>query len=306
MKENNIYVIIVSYNFTKNNWLKKNIESLYNSSIPLKIIVVDNNSNDDTVEIIKKNYPEIILFEQKANLGFALANNIAIDYAYKNEATHIFLLNQDAWVEKDTIKNLVECTKKNPKFGVISPMHLNGLNSNFDEGFATYLCNNVSNKLLEDLYMNRKVIYPVDFVNAAAWLITRDCIEKVGGFDTNLFRHYGEDYNYSQRMIYHKIPMGVYTGSTICHDRQGRFDKPLDETILLCQKYGNINKDFLVLTHPMLFLMQKLIKSFFQFKIKNFIYYLKEYKKIKKLIPQIIFSRKINSQIGCNWLIDNN
>lgn len=108
-----IFVIVVSYNFERNDWINQCLSSLQKSEIPLNIIVVDNNSTDNSVSIIKSKYPEVILFEQKENLGFAKANNIAIRYAYDNGADFVFLLNQDAWIEKDTVAKLVEVAEKN-------------------------------------------------------------------------------------------------------------------------------------------------------------------------------------------------
>ena len=108
-----VYAIIVSYNFNRNDWLNKCLTSLKKSSYPVNIIVVDNNSTDNSVNIIKSKYPEVILFEQKENLGFAKANNIAIRYAYDKGADFVFLLNQDAWIEKDTVAKLVEVAEKN-------------------------------------------------------------------------------------------------------------------------------------------------------------------------------------------------
>jgi GT2 family glycosyltransferase len=88
--------------------------------------VVDNNSADDTVNFIKANYPEVTLLEQNKNLGFGKANNIGISLAMKNEADYVFLLNQDAWVQPDTIEKLVSAHQREPQFGILSPMHLNG------------------------------------------------------------------------------------------------------------------------------------------------------------------------------------
>jgi GT2 family glycosyltransferase len=59
------------------------------------------------------------------------------------------------------------------------------------------------------------------FVNAAAWMMTRECVEKVGGFSPSFF-HYGEDDNYTQRLQFHKLKLGVLPTSRIYHDREQR------------------------------------------------------------------------------------
>ena len=69
--------------------------------------------------------------------------------------------------------------------------------STIDRAFSGYLNYNANKDLLSDYILGRKikVIYELPFINAAAWLLTRKCLEKVGGFDP-LFFHYGEDLNF--------------------------------------------------------------------------------------------------------------
>ena len=74
MKE--IFAIIVTYNGMQ--WIKHCIESLMESTVPMQIIVIDNNSNDGTLEFIKKNYSSVITFPMNKNLGFGQANNVGI------------------------------------------------------------------------------------------------------------------------------------------------------------------------------------------------------------------------------------
>lgn len=98
----NLFVIIVTYNGEK--WIDKCLSSVYKSTIPLTTIVIDNKSSDNTVQYIKTNFPMVILFEYQNNLGFGKANNIGIEYALKNNADYIYLLNQDAWVDPNTFR----------------------------------------------------------------------------------------------------------------------------------------------------------------------------------------------------------
>ena len=124
--ENNavkLFVIVVTYKGKR--WYDHCFTSLRNSTIPIQTIVVDNASNDGTVEYIKENYPEIILIESKENLGFGKANNMAMRYALDHECDYVFLLNQDAWlVQSNCIRQLVDLSEKHPEYGILSPMHL--------------------------------------------------------------------------------------------------------------------------------------------------------------------------------------
>ncbi len=207
------FVIIVTYNPKK--WIEKCFSSIENSSIPLQVIVIDNGSNDGSQEILKKK-PNIIFIQNKENLGFGKANNIGIEIAYKNNADYFFLLNQDAWVENDTIENLIKIGQKNPDFGIISPLHFNGLGTQLDLGFK-----NASKINQEQLTKNELIEVP--FVNAAIWLITRKCIEKVGGFSP-VFFHYCEDNNYVARLKFHNLKLGVAVNLKGFHDREFRIE----------------------------------------------------------------------------------
>lgn len=240
-----IFAVVVSYNGLK--WYDRCFGSLEKSDIPVSIVVVDNASTDNSIVFLKKNYPDIILIESRQNLGFARANNIGIKYALEKEADYVFLLNQDAWVETNTIAKLLKTFEINRSVGIASPIHLNGSYTNLDKGFFEYM----DKEFYSDCYMKRiKLFYEVKFVNAAAWMISKECIKKVGGFDTSLFFHYGEDNNYCQRVYFHGFRILISTQCTICHDREYRNDDDYTKGMLaknpfLNEKilYGNINYD---------------------------------------------------------------
>src|SRR6476469_8833405 len=118
----NIFTIIVTYNGSK--WIDKCLGSVLNSTVPVRIIVVDNASSDDTPKKIRNGFPEVDLIESPFNSGVCKANNIGIKKAYDLGATHFFLLNQDAWVERDTIEKLVVHQRENREYAVLSPLHL--------------------------------------------------------------------------------------------------------------------------------------------------------------------------------------
>ena len=203
-----IFVIIVTYNGSK--WIEKCISSVMNSSYLLEIIAIDNNSDDDTVSILKQ-FPQVHLIESQENLGFGKANNLGIDLALQKKADYVFLLNQDTWIFENTISNLILAAENNTSFGIISPMHFSGDGVNLDESFKTYY-----NRKIQKLENQNVSIVP--FVNAAAWLVSKSCLVKVGKFEL-LFPHYGEDRNYCDRVLYHKFKIAIVENSKICHDR---------------------------------------------------------------------------------------
>lgn len=294
-----ILAIVITYNGMK--WYDRCLGSLRESEIPVKTIVIDNASNDGTVEYIKEHFPDIHLIESKKNLGFAKANNIGIRYAIDHDADYVFLLNQDAWVEKDTLTKLVQTFEDNENVGIASPIHLNGSCSGLDKGFSNYM----KGGFVSDVYMGiMKGYYEVPFINAAAWLISSDCIKKVGGFDTLLFVHYGEDNNYCQRVCFHGYGIWINTTCTICHDRECRtgvetctIERNPFENINEKISYGNINNEInindLVKKNKIYLLM-----SVFLFSFKR----IRRRKKKLVLLEMIKKSREMNKKGGLVWL----
>ena len=203
-----IAVVIVTFNGEI--WIKKNLNSLFKSNYPIDIIIVDNASTDETINIIQE-FSAVELIQNKNNLGFGKANNIGIDLALKKGADAIFLLNQDTWIFENTISNLAEVLFENPNLGIVSPLHFSAEESILDENFNTYY--NRFNK--EEDSESLRI---VPFVNAAAWLVSKECLSKTGYFDP-IFNHYGEDRNYCERVKYHGFKIGVAKKAAICHDR---------------------------------------------------------------------------------------
>jgi len=209
-------------------WYDACLGSLLSSTIPLEIICIDNKSTDDTVNYINKNFPQIRIIQNNTNTGFAHANNVGLKFAYDNGDDFFFLLNQDAWIENNTIEKLIKFSIKNSEYGIISPIHLNGSKNNFDLGFLRYFSKSETLHAYENLYLGKAepACYDTKFVNAAAWLITKKCLEMVGGFDTSVFKHYGEDVNYCHRVLFHNFKIGIVPSATICHDRENRSPPP--------------------------------------------------------------------------------
>lgn len=202
-----VFVVIVTYNGAK--WIDKNINSLLQSSYPVNIIAIDNNSTDNSVALLEK-YPEVQLIKSTDNLGFGKANNIGMKMALEQGTDYVFLLNQDAWVFEDTVTSLVKKMEVSVNFGIISPMHYSADNVNLDKSFETYYSRKQN--------ITAENVAVVPFVNAAAWMMSRRCIETVGYFEP-LYGHYGEDRNYCDRVRYHKFSIVIDTDSRIVHDR---------------------------------------------------------------------------------------
>lgn len=217
-EKNKILTIIVTYNGLK--WINKCIDSIRLSSLQADIYVVDNGSKDDTVIALKK-YTDIFIYENKTNLGFGQANNIGMQYALNNGYDYVFLLNQDTWIEKNTIEILCRIAKKNGDYGILSPMHYfsdeKSLEYFFSSRLAPFYCKNILSDFIVNGVENMNDVYSLNFINAAAWFIPIKILKKIGGFSP-LFFHYGEDNNFCHRVLFHNFKIGIVPKTKIYHD----------------------------------------------------------------------------------------
>lgn len=197
----NVYSVIVTFNGSK--WIKNCLDSLVNNNIVSKILVIDNNSADNTVQLIESNYPEVEIIQTGTNLGFGKANNIGLKIASDHKADYILLLNQDSWLDNDCLSTMISHCESDKSVGIIAPINLTA-----DGGTIEKSCENELNpmncpSLISDLYLKKvkALYYLTNYINASCWLITSKCLQKTGGFDP-IFSHYGEDINYCMRVRY--------------------------------------------------------------------------------------------------------
>lgn len=301
----NIFAIIVTYNGKQ--WYDRCFESLRTSEIPVKTIVIDNASADDSVEYIQSHFPDIHLIPSAANVGFGQGNNLGISYALANNADFVFLLNQDAWIEKNTIADLVQVYTSHPEFGILSPIHLNAEKTHIEEGLMHYIADyqTTSTKLIDDLYFQRlDAVYNTNYINAAAWLLPRKTLETIGGFDP-IFFHYGEDDNYMQRVLYHGMQIGICPQITVCHDTEQRKIRQIftDETsnrVLLVQS-ADINQEFNISKH-LLYLWRKAIIHLIRGHRKDAVHFYRQASFLSQHKNKIRISKSQNRNIGPSWL----
>lgn len=199
-----VATIIVTYNGSR--WIERCLKHLAASTYPGKVILVDNASTDHTVSLIQACMPEADLIQSTENLGFGSGNNLGIERALKLGVDYIFLLNQDAYVSPDCIEKLIQNMESHPAYGILSPLQLAPDGKTPDRSFKKYMGK------------PRTELFPVRFVNAAAWMIPSKVFNTVGMFHP-VFRHYGEDNHFCSRVQYHGFSTGVLMSATVIHDR---------------------------------------------------------------------------------------
>ncbi|MEA3357417.1 MAG: glycosyltransferase family 2 protein, partial [Patescibacteria group bacterium] len=113
-------VNMVILNFNGRDLLEKHLPSVVKTAYPnLKTIIVDNNSNDSSVEFIRENYSDIEVIKAVKNLGFGRANNLA--FRTWPDCDYYVLLNNDMNVEPDWLAKLVNLAESDPKIGAVGP-----------------------------------------------------------------------------------------------------------------------------------------------------------------------------------------
>ncbi len=198
-------IIIVNYNVKEFllNLLSSIKKSLQN--ISSEIIIVDNASDDGSVELLKDKYPEIKLIVNNSNIGFGSANNQALEIA---KGKFLLLINPDTIVKEETFTSMINFFNSHPDAGIAGCKVLNpdgtlqlscrrgfpgpwtsftkvmGLSKLFPQSklFAKY---NLT-------YLDENQTYEVDAVSGAFMMIRREVYDKIGGFDKQFFM-YGED-----------------------------------------------------------------------------------------------------------------
>lgn len=214
---NRILTIVVTYNGMR--WADRCFGSLSMSGVPTDVIAIDNGSTDGTPEYISENFPQVKIVATGENHGFGRANNIGLRYALKHGYEYVYLLNQDAWIFPDTFGTLIEAMEADRSYGIMSPMQMAACIDRPDPRFERW-CPKAALRDVDSRLRKGKV-YGVKFVMAAHWMISRECLENVGGFSP-AFTHYGEDDNLVHRAIYKGYRIGIHSGTKAVHDREMR------------------------------------------------------------------------------------
>ncbi|MEW6088691.1 MAG: glycosyltransferase family 2 protein [bacterium] len=189
-----IYIIIISWNKLDDivDCLNSIFESLFDG---FKIIIVDNASEQEIVKTIHNKFPHVVIIENKTNLGFAEGNNIGIDYALKEGASDILLLNNDVIIDPKMIGELFKVLHSDCKIGIVGPKVyyygdqniLQSVGEKFDENLTLDIR---ANKNIDKGQFDR--VEEVDFTTGCALMIKTEVIKKIGHFDPKFYMYWEE------------------------------------------------------------------------------------------------------------------
>lgn len=189
-------VILVNYKGAKDTGAC--LRSLYASDVVPRVVVVDNTPNDHALDSVMANYPDVHLICAPENLGFGGGNNLGIDWALtQTDCEFIFILNNDATVEPDTITKLEATLDKHLEAGMVTPRIV------FKNKPEVLWCGGG-----EVSWLRGAAVVPgylgasdtplamqareVSFASGCAMLIRRNLMGQLGGFDERFFM-YEED-----------------------------------------------------------------------------------------------------------------
>ena len=222
-------VIIVNYNVK--HFLEQCLHSVQKAcnNIDSEILVVDNNSVDGSCSLVKDKFPEVILLENKTNVGFSIANNQAIKQA---KGEYILLLNPDTVVEEDTFAKVLEFMDKTPNAGALGIKMIDGKGNFLPEskrglptplvafykifGLSKLFPKNKKFGAYHLSYLNNDKIHKVDVLSGAFMLLRKTVLNKVGLLDEGFFM-YGEDIDLSYRITLAGYENYYFPETTIIH-----------------------------------------------------------------------------------------
>lgn len=207
-----ISIVIVNYNVR--DFLQNCLQSLYLSTVSekMQIIVVDNNSTDNSMEMVRERFPMVQCIALDENIGFGKANNLAFKYC---EADITLLLNPDTIVEPTTLETMIEYIDNHPNVGLAGCKLLNA-DGSFQlpcrRGFPTPWVSFCKVFGLQSLFPNSSLFaqynqtfrsenetYNVDAVSGAFMAVRTSILKEVSGFDPDFFM-YGEDLDLCYRI----------------------------------------------------------------------------------------------------------
>ena len=188
---------------------------LSQSVVPHKIILVDNASNDTSLDIVRR-FPSVVLIQNQENMGFAYANNTAINGAI--ESQYVALLNPDAFPERNWLSELLSAVNSNPDCASFGSRQLSANAPEILDGTGDVF--HVSGKVSRDGkghlqndsdLISREIFSPC----AAAALYRRQAFLDIGGFDEDFFCYMEDvDLGFRLRLAGHKA---MYVPDAVVH-----------------------------------------------------------------------------------------
>lgn len=216
-----VSVVVVNYNVRY--FLEQCLLSVEKAlrDIDGEIIVIDNVSEDDSCEMVKKRFPTITLIENKENVGFSKANNQGVEIA---KGEYILVLNPDTVVGENLFQEVLPFAQERKDLGAIGVRMIDGTGSFLPEskrGLPTPKRSigrmfGFSNTGYYSNYLTKDGIGKIEVLVGAFMLMRKERYLEVGGFDEDYFM-YGEDIDLSYKLTIAGYTNYYYGESTVIH-----------------------------------------------------------------------------------------
>lgn len=208
-----VFIVILNYN--GKGVLRNCLSSVFRIDYPdFEVVVVDNNSEDGSLEEAKNGFSRANFIKNETNRGFSSGNNIGIRFSLERMADYVLLLNNDTVVEKDFLKKLVFVSEKEGKIGINCPLILE--NDRSTVWFGKGRINWWRMKTVHEKKVLSGDYYSSEFISGCSMLIKASVFRKIGLLDENFFL-YWEDADFSFRAQKAGFMAVVTPGSRIVH-----------------------------------------------------------------------------------------
>lgn len=206
-------VIIVNYNVKY--FIEVCLHAVLRAAkgIAAEVIVVDNNSKDDSCAMIRAKYPEVVLIENKENAGFGKANNQGVAIA---KGEYILFVNPDTVMPEDFLKEMIAYMDAHPEAGSIGPKLIDGKGQYAPDGKKSFPSLSVAifkttgiNKIFSKstyfnkyyaVHVGRDEVAAVDILSGCCMMVRHSLLPQIGGAFDEAYFMYCEDFDLCYRI----------------------------------------------------------------------------------------------------------
>jgi GT2 family glycosyltransferase len=190
-------IFIIVLNFNGRDVLTQCLSSVYQSDyLNFEVVVVDNNSSDESLEQAKKSFSRAYFIKNSENFGFSRGNNMGIRFALEKFAEYIFILNNDAVIEKTTLSEMVQAIQKNDSAGIASPVILDADNRTVWFAGGTIDWRKMRTNHVHEIRSDSP--YQSEYISGCAMFVKKAVFREIGILDERFFLYY-EDADFSMR-----------------------------------------------------------------------------------------------------------
>lgn len=243
MKHPLVSIIIVNWNGKK--WIRKCLSSIYSQTYKyIEVIFVDNNSSDDSIAYVKKYFPKTKIVSLNDNTGFAIGNNRGVERA---KGTYIYLHNNDATLEKNSIAKMVQVMEEQKNIGSLQPKiqllyekdKIDSCGSFWTDSTFLYHYGNLKPAKKKKYSTPQKVFSNL----GAAMMIRKSIIDDIGLFDEDFWCYY-EETDFCHRMWLSGFEVWYYPVA-VCFHAKGGTSGIYKQTYIQYHNYKNKLRSFL-------------------------------------------------------------